>query len=173
MTTVTLTVPYGSRFPSKLDWKRSGDILNSKQAHDGANVIAVDWAGGNLRWKTQVDSHPAAIITGSPVVFDGVVYVGVSSNEETLAENPAYPCCSFRGSVVAHNAKTGEMLWKTFDMPENGDQAGGYSGGAVWQPPAIDAKRGTLFVGTGNNYAAPADVEACQKATPVAKMRRG
>jgi polyvinyl alcohol dehydrogenase (cytochrome) len=137
MTTVTLTVPYGSRFPSKLDWKRSGDILNSKQAHDGANVIAVDWAGGNLRWKTQVDSHPAAIITGSPVVFDGVVYVGVSSNEETLAENPAYPCCSFRGSVVAHNVKTGEMLWKTFDMPENGDQAGGYSGERCGNHPRL------------------------------------
>src|ERR1700676_2449002 len=28
--------------------------------------------------------------------------------------------------------------------------------------------RVTLFVGTGNNYTAPADVEACQKATPTA-----
>jgi polyvinyl alcohol dehydrogenase (cytochrome) len=82
--------------------------------------------------------------------------------------NPAYPCCSFRGSVVALDAKTGQMLWKTFDMPENGNQPGGYSGGAIWQPPAIDSKRGTLFVGTGNNYTAPADVEACQQATPTA-----
>src|ERR1700757_5063036 len=43
-----------------------GDILSSDQAHDGANVISVDRETGNLRWKTQVDSHPAAIITGSP-----------------------------------------------------------------------------------------------------------
>jgi polyvinyl alcohol dehydrogenase (cytochrome) len=145
-----------------------GDILNSRQAHDGANVIAVDRETGNLRWKTQVDSHPAAIITGSPVVFDDVVYIGVSSSEETLAVNPAYRCCTFRGSIVALDAKTGQMLWKTFDMPENGGQPGGYSGGAIWQPPAIDPRRGTLFVGTGNNYTAPADVEACQQATPTA-----
>ena len=145
-----------------------GDILNGKQAHNGANVIAVDRETGNLRWRTQVDNHPAAIITGSPVVFDGVVYIGVSSNEEGLAENPAYPCCSFRGSIVALDAKNGAMLWKTFDMPDNGGQPGGYSGGAVWQPPVIDPKRGTLFAATGNNYTAPADVEACQNATPTA-----
>jgi polyvinyl alcohol dehydrogenase (cytochrome) len=145
-----------------------GDILSSNQMHNGANVIAVDRETGHLRWKTQVDGHPAAIITGSPVVFNGVVYVGVSSSEETLADNPGYPCCSFRGSVVALDAKNGQMLWKTFDMPENDDQPGGYSGGAVWQPPAIDPRRGMLFVGTGNNYSVPADVEACQKATPMA-----
>src|SRR5882724_556753 len=112
-----------------------GDILSSKDVHNGANVIAVDRETGKLRWITQVESHPAAIITGSPVVFDGVVYVGVSSSEESLATNPAYPCCSFRGSVVALNAKTGAKLWKTFNMPDNGGKTDQYSGGAVWQPP--------------------------------------
>jgi polyvinyl alcohol dehydrogenase (cytochrome) len=145
-----------------------GDILNGKQVHNGANVISVDRESGTLRWMTKVDNHPAAIITGSPVVFDGVVYVGVSSSEEGLATDPTYPCCSFRGSVVALDVKTGAMLWKTFDMPDNGGKPGGYSGGAVWQPPAIDPHRGTLFVGTGNNYTAPASVEACQNATPTA-----
>ena len=145
-----------------------GDILNSKQVHKGANVISVDRETGTVQWITQVETHPAAIITGSPVVFDGVVYIGVSSSEETLATDPTYPCCTFRGSVVALDEKSGAMLWKTFDMPENGGQTGGYSGGAIWQPPAIDAKRGMLFIGTGNNYTAPADVEACQNATPLA-----
>src|SRR6266481_6173099 len=145
-----------------------GDILSPTQAHDGANVISVDRNRGTLQWITHVESHTAAIITGSPVVFDGIVYVGVSSNEENLAANPAFPCCTFRGSVVALDAKTGAILWKTFDMPDNGGQTDQYSGGAVWQPPAIDAKRGTLFIGTGNNYTAPADVEACQNATPLA-----
>ena len=145
-----------------------GDILSPTQTHDGANVISVDRNKGTLRWITHVESHPAAIITGSPVVFDGIVYVAVSSNEENLAENPAYRCCTFRGNVVALDAKTGAMLWKTFVVPDNGGQLGGYSGGAVWQPPAIDPKRGTLFIGTGNNYTVPADVEACQDATPTA-----
>jgi polyvinyl alcohol dehydrogenase (cytochrome) len=145
-----------------------GDIPNAKQVHNGANVIAVDRETGTLRWITQVDNHPAAAITGSPVVFDGVVYVGVSSEEENFAENAAYPCCTFRGSVVALDERTGAMLWKTFDIPDNGGQVGGYSGGAVWQPPAIDPKRGSLYIGTGNNYTAPAAVEACQNATPTA-----
>jgi polyvinyl alcohol dehydrogenase (cytochrome) len=145
-----------------------GDILSSNQVHNGANVMAVDRRTGMLRWITQVETHPAAVITGSPVVFDGVIYIGVSSNEEGLATNPAYPCCSFRGSVVALDAKSGAILWKTFDMPDNDGQIDQYSGGAVWQPPAIDPNRGTLFIGTGNNYTVPADVVACQNATPTA-----
>src|SRR6202041_1533627 len=58
-----------------------GDILSSNETHAGANVIAVDRKTGALRWITQVETHPAAIITGSPVVFGGVVYIGVSSSE--------------------------------------------------------------------------------------------
>src|ERR1700751_1063875 len=145
-----------------------GDILSSKETHAGANVIAVDRRTGKLRWIRNVETHPAAIITGSAFVFDGIVYIGVSSNEETLATNPAYPCCSFRGSIVALDAKNGAILWKTFDMPDNSGQTDQYSGGAVWQPPAIDPKRGTLFIGTGNNYTVPATVIACQNATPTA-----
>jgi len=145
-----------------------GDILSSKQVHNGANVMAIDRKTGSLRWITQVETHPAAVITGSPVVFDGIIYIGVSSVEEGLATNPAYPCCSFRGSIVALDAKSGGILWKTFDMPDNNGQTNQYSGGAVWQPPAIDPKRGTLFIGTGNNYTVPADVIACQNATPTA-----
>jgi polyvinyl alcohol dehydrogenase (cytochrome) len=66
-----------------------GDIQSENAAHDGANMIAIDRRSGRLRWITQVDDHPAAIITGSPVVFGDVVFVGVSSNEEALARNNA------------------------------------------------------------------------------------
>src|ERR1700741_4798437 len=146
-----------------------GDILSSKETHAGANVIAVDRRTGELRWIRNVETHPAAIITGSPVVFDGIVYIGVSSNEESLATNPAYPCCSFRGRIVALDAKNGTLLWKTFDIPDNGGRTDGYSGGAVWQSPAIDPHRGLLYVGTGNNYTAPQSVEDCQNASHSAK----
>ena len=66
-----------------------GDTISESALHNGANVIAVDRHTGKRRWITQVDSQQQAIITGSPVVFDGVVYIGVSSNEEALAEDPA------------------------------------------------------------------------------------
>jgi polyvinyl alcohol dehydrogenase (cytochrome) len=139
-----------------------GDIENGSKTHAGANVIAVDRKSGALRWITQVDSHPSAIITGSAVVFRDVVYQGVSSIEEGLATHSAYPCCTFRGSMVALNAVTGAILWKTYDMPDNAGKSGGYSGGAIWQPPAIDPGHGLLYVGTGNNYSVPASVEACE-----------
>jgi polyvinyl alcohol dehydrogenase (cytochrome) len=142
-----------------------GDVISSSLAHNGANVMAVYRETGALRWITQVESHPAAVITGSPVVFEGVIYVGVSSIEEGLASSAAYACCTFRGSVVALDAKTGAILWKTYDMPDNGGRADQYSGGAIWQPPAIDPNRGTLFIGTGNNYNVPASVAACQNTT--------
>jgi polyvinyl alcohol dehydrogenase (cytochrome) len=138
-----------------------GDLQSTNQPHNGANVMAVDRQTGALRWITQVDKHLAAIITGSPVVFNDVVYVGVSSSEETLAVQATYPCCSFRGSMVALNANTGTILWQTFDMPDNHGQQDGYSGGAIWQPPAIDPGRGSLYVGTGNNYEVPDSVKTC------------
>ena len=89
-----------------------------------------------------MDNNPAAVITGSPVVVGDVVYVGVSSNEESLATNPDYPCCSFRGSVVALDANTGRILWKRDMTPDNFGSTDQYSGNAVWQPPAIDLDAG-------------------------------
>ena len=62
---------------------------------------------GETVWTTQLDDHPAAIITQSATVFAGVVYVGVSSLEEAYAAFiPGYPCCTFRGSMAALDLKT-------------------------------------------------------------------
>jgi len=143
-----------------------GDDLSEAGPHDGARLMAVDRKTGNLLWVTKIDDHPAAIITGAAVVYKGVVYQGVSSAEEEYATKPEYPCCTFRGSMVAVDANTGQILWKTYMVPDNGGQTNLYSGGGIWQPPVIDAARGALYVGTGNNYTAPADVEACQANDP-------
>jgi polyvinyl alcohol dehydrogenase (cytochrome) len=145
-----------------------GDIQNARLAHSGANVIAVNRQTGALHWITNVDRHPAAIITGSPVVLGDVVYVGVSSIEETLAVDAAYPCCTFRGSMVALDANTGRVLWQTYTVPDNHGSPEGYSGGAIWQPPAIDSARGSLFTGTGNNYEVPQSVKTCIAASEPA-----
>jgi polyvinyl alcohol dehydrogenase (cytochrome) len=141
-----------------------GDIESSK-VHNGANVMAINRHTGVLRWITKVDAHQAAIITGSAVIDGDIAYVGVSSSEEGLATDPAYPCCSFRGSMVAINTNTGVIVWQTFIVPDNHGQADGYSGGAIWQAPAIDTARGTLFVGTGNNYEVPVAVKNCLAGT--------
>lgn len=123
----------------------------------GGIVLAFDKFTGELLWATVADTHPAAIITQSATVFDGKVFVGVSSQEEALAALiPGYPCCSFRGSMLALDLNTGAILWKTYMAPE------GYSGNAVWgSSPAIDTKRGQLYIATGNNYSVPQDVLDC------------
>ncbi|MCU1299528.1 MAG: Pyrrolo-quinoline quinone [Acidobacteriaceae bacterium] len=135
-----------------------GDMI--KGSHNGASVIAVSATTGARVWITKVDPHPAAIISGPPVVAGSTVYVGTSSIEEGLADQPGYPCCTFRGSVVALDANTGKIKWQTFVMPS------GYSGGAIWQQPAVDTTRGLIFVGTGNNYSVPASVEQCELNNP-------
>ena len=146
-----------------------GDNEDPSALHGGANIIAVNRQTGARLWITKVEAHPAAIVTGPPVVFGDTVYVGVSSNEESnLAKNPSYACCTFRGSMVALDARTGAIQWKTYDVPDNQGAANQYSGGAIWQPPAIDPTRRLLYIGTGNNYTVPADVEACQQQAEAA-----
>ena len=125
---------------------------------NGAHVMAINKITGKLMWMTKVDDHIGAIITQSPVVYNDRVYVGTSSNEEGLATNDDYPCCSFRGSVLSLDLKTGQILWKTFMVPDGMN----FSGGAVWgSTPVVDAKRNSLYVTTGNNYTVPQAILDC------------
>lgn len=127
----------------------------------GAALVAVDAASGALKWKTSLDDHPTAVITGSPAVTGGIVLIGVSSTEESAAAGAGYQCCSFHGSLVAVSAKTGKILWRAQMAPD------GYSGAAVWgSNPVVDARRGLVFIGTGDNYSKPVapDYLACIRA---------
>ncbi len=140
----------------------------SQLTGSGARVIAVNRHTGHAIWVTQVDAFPATMVTSSPVVFKGVVYVGVASAEENLAANPAYPCCVSRGSLVALDQRTGHKLWQTYMVPNNHGLLGGYSGGGIWDTtPVIDAKRRSVYVGTGNNYSVPTAVKDCIAANPA------
>lgn len=130
----------------------------------GAHVLAINKLTGQLLWKTQVDNHPASIITQSAVVYGDRAYVGVASLEEGIASDPTYPCCNFRGSMVCLNVNTGQVLWKTYTVPQITPQAGskGYSGGAIWgSTPVIDTKRNSVYITTGNNYTVPNSVTSC------------
>jgi len=119
---------------------------------------------GQLLWKVQMETHDSARLTGGPVAYHGTVYVPVSSWEETRAADSAYPCCTFRGSVVALRIRDGKQLWKTWmtDAPtERGTNSRGVkifgpSGVGVWSRPTVDEKRKLLYIGTGDNYSEPA-----------------
>ena len=145
--------------------KASDDRLTAYFGDLAANMYAVDAANGKQLWKVKVDDYPWARITGSPKLYEGRLYVPVSSREESQVRDPRYPCCRFRGSVVALDAATGKQLWKTYLIPEvarptqknrSGTQIWGPAGAAVWVSPTIDLKRNTIYIGSGNNYSPPA-----------------
>lgn len=134
-----------------------GDLLG--------NVYGVEAFTGRELWRMRADTHPNATITGSPSLHDGRLYVPVSSLEVTPALDPKFECCKFRGSVVAYDAASGEKLWQTYTIEtpaavtgknRSGTDIYGPSGAPIWNSPAIDAKRGQLYVGTGENYSSPA-----------------
>ncbi|MBI4903892.1 MAG: PQQ-binding-like beta-propeller repeat protein [Acidobacteria bacterium] len=113
-----------------------------------ANAYALDVNTGRTLWIRQVDEHPLARITGSPVLHEGRLYVPLSSYEEAQAASPEYACCTFRGSLAALDAKTGAVRWKTYMIA-------GSSGAAIWSAPTVDTKRKLIYVATGNTYTNP------------------
>jgi polyvinyl alcohol dehydrogenase (cytochrome) len=151
----------------------NGPGMATNAVRDGASVVgnllyfgdttgriyALDKRNGTLRWVQRLTDHPHVRITSSPAVYDGNVYIGVSTGEGGAARDPNYPCCTARGQVVSLNAWTGRIDWRYYTVPEP-QEVGTYpsgakkfspSGGSVWASPVIDPETRTLYVGTGNN----------------------
>jgi polyvinyl alcohol dehydrogenase (cytochrome) len=124
-------------------------------------VHAIDALTGSQLWQSQVDPHPAARVTGAPVLYRGRLYVALASREEGAPLSATYECCSFRGSLSALDPATGKLIWRSFAIAEPpkpvgrsavGVQLFGPAGAAIWSAPTIDPKRGLIYVGTGNSY---------------------
>lgn len=123
-----------------------------------AQVFAVNKDTGAKLWSTQVDPDVLSAVTAAPLVAQGLVLVGVASNEELLAGFVPPPNWkfNFRGSVVALDVNTGAIRWQTYTVPP------GYFGGAVWGSTiAVDVLRQEAYAATGNNYAVPQSVLDC------------
>jgi polyvinyl alcohol dehydrogenase (cytochrome) len=127
-------------------------------------VYAVDAASGKEIWSRKPDDHPLVRLTGSPTFYDGRLYVPLSSYEEG-GKPPGYACCTFRGGVLALDAKSGETIWRAYTIKDpamlvrayaDGTELWAPAGGAVWSAPTIDVRRGALYVGTGNTYSGTA-----------------
>ncbi|HYR88007.1 MAG TPA: PQQ-binding-like beta-propeller repeat protein [Terriglobia bacterium] len=121
---------------------------------------AVEAETGRLLWKKRPEPHEATRLTGAALAYQGMVFIPVASWEESRTSNPEYPCCTFRGSVVALRIKDGSQAWKTYAIAEKAKQTGpnqwGPSGAGIWSTPTLDTKRSLLYVTTGDNYSAPA-----------------
>jgi polyvinyl alcohol dehydrogenase (cytochrome) len=112
----------------------------------------------------KVEDQPVARITAAPILYEDRLYVPVSSTEERAAgSSTTYPCCTFRGSVVALDTNTGKQVWKSYVIPDapkptkmtaTGIQLWGPAGGAIWNTPTLDPSHRALYIGTGDAYTA-------------------
>jgi polyvinyl alcohol dehydrogenase (cytochrome) len=133
-------------------------------ADETATVYAVDATRGTLRWRERLKWFPTSIVSGPATYFDGLLYVPLSSFEVAAAGLPTHECCRTHGGVAALDAATGRQVWRFDSTPHaaktyvnrDGVQMWGPSGAVVWNSPTIDAKRGALYFGTGQNASSPA-----------------
>ncbi len=142
----------------------SGNVLIlGTQAN--ALLLAVDKRNGKLVDQIQLNDHPTAVITMSPTVWQGRIFVGTASDEESVAGFiPGYVCCSFVGNMNGLVFQHGHfrLLWTQTMVPLGSN----FSGGAVWgSQPAIDPARNRVLIGTGNVYSVPDSYTACRNKT--------
>ena len=124
-------------------------------------AYALSASTGEEIWKTLTDPHPLARITGTPVLFEGRLFVPVASLEEPESGQADYACCTFRGYMSALDSATGKQIWKTYTIPDAPKVVGKNSrgknmlepaGAGIWATPTIDVKRRALYVTTGNAF---------------------
>jgi len=115
-------------------------------------VAALDEKTGAVRWKTVTDTQQGADAYASPVVFDGVLFEGVSGGSAELSgETERY---AFQGAydlIETRGPHAGQILKKVYTemAPRKNAPQGGST---VWSTPAIDPKAKVAYVGTGNPF---------------------
>jgi polyvinyl alcohol dehydrogenase (cytochrome) len=121
----------------------------------GPYVLALDQATGEELWRTTVDYQIGSDAVSSPVVFDGMVWVGVSATAAEVSEGDRG---LFQGSSVFLEAGDldldgikGEIIRKTYTIDES-EWAVGYAGAAQWGTIAIDPETGYGYEGIGNPF---------------------
>ena len=133
-------------------------------AGDGMGfVVAIDAKNGKQVWRSDVRMHEANRITGAPVVYKDKVFAPLSATEINHAVDESYECCKAQGAVIAISLKDGKKIWTGRTMNEAkptqksrvGTQMWGPSGAPIWNTPAIDEKRGLVYVGTGEQNSIP------------------
>jgi alcohol dehydrogenase (cytochrome c) len=132
-----------------------------------AQLIALDAQTGKPLWKTQVGDAKAGFSeTMAPLAWNGAVFIGSSGSDYGI-----------RGSLSAYRASDGKLLWRWYAVSKGWEgsytqtvhgmslhrnvtaekhdamkyaNAWMHGGGAIWMTPALDERRGTLFLSTNN-----------------------
>ena len=128
---------------------------------DGS-IVALNAKTGAPAWSTSViGAGTYGDVTGAESApftqfFDVPNTNGVVLSAPNGGESP------FRGHLDAYDAKTGKLLWRTWNLPDPtqvpyilswGNPAEAATGGAaVWSIPSVDPQLGRVFYGTGNPF---------------------
>ncbi|MCL4195278.1 MAG: PQQ-binding-like beta-propeller repeat protein, partial [Thermoguttaceae bacterium] len=110
------------------------------------HAFALDLQRGEVQWKVRITDNPHAGNVGELLYHDGLVYIGLSSVEETLHGMIPDFVPGFRGEVIALEAASGKIAWRRslVEPPHNGV--------GVWSGFALDPQMQALFFATSNNY---------------------
>ena len=128
---------------------------------DNGFTVKRDYTNGNLIWRKKYEDHPGTTSRSSVALHEGVIYLGHSNSEINDAYSEDFACCDSRGVVIAIDAYTGALKWKTYTIDEQpafeyfGDSVKGPSGANAWGVPFVDAARNSIYVGTGQQYSGP------------------
>ncbi|MGH2496921.1 MAG: PQQ-binding-like beta-propeller repeat protein [Ktedonobacteraceae bacterium] len=100
-----------------------------------SSLYALNAANGHILWKDVLGDLPADFIWDSPALYDGNIYIGISSFGD---------CPSVQGKLFQIQATTGQVQ-NVFSIAPDGCQ-----GGTQWGSPAIDESTGEVYIATGN-----------------------
>lgn len=101
-----------------------------------AAYYAMDVASGQILWRNALDVGPSGFPWASPLIADGRVYVGISSQ----ADNPPV-----RGELRCLDLASGALLAQGFFVPP------GDIGAGIWNSPALSPDGATIVVATGED----------------------
>jgi len=115
-----------------------------------AKLIAIDAVTGRPLWiKTVADAGAGYAMTLAPLVVKNKVIVGVAGGEYGI-----------RGFIAAHDAKTGEEVWRFYTIPgpgepgfetwADGGDAWQHGGASVWMTGSYDPSLNLTYWGVGN-----------------------
>ena len=115
---------------------------------NGHTLYRLDRATGAVVWSASTNESPIAQINASPVVVDQLVVQATAGIQDAVPD----PTNSFRGSIGAYDTETGREVWRFYATPADATAGAGVG---IWSTPAVDRKRGVLYVGSGNTSSEP------------------
>ncbi|WP_254522467.1 PQQ-binding-like beta-propeller repeat protein [Natrinema caseinilyticum] len=131
-------------------WKDTAYVAFPDETAVPPRLVAIDRYTGEQRWEVNLMTEeqrefdaPLAdrlFITQEPMVYDGTVFIGQSSDKAAWTY------------LLAFDAETGEQRWK-WQVGKPDEWVGEtwqFSSGAAWMTPTVDPTSGTVFFSTTN-----------------------